>query len=275
MEYAGQCKICNGASIDDTPVFTPEQQEKLLNEIYLGIVTSNNLPLNIYETLANVYIESFNDGYGIAVTPDTKPIHIETINNAEINLHHFAAAKLYQLVSEIEVNRVDYKNGMVNYTKFKEKSSEDIGLYLGAFLFTERATAADVGRAKINWNKKVAVKNKPSFLQYVTKRDGGVRPAHAALDGLIWKSDDRFMCRLNAPNGYRCRCHMYVTPRGTVTDMSVFNMDELFENIPPEFRFNFGDEKFVYAPNHPYFKVPRKDQEFARKNFNLPYPHGN
>ncbi len=46
------------------------------------------------------------------------------------------------------------------------------------------------------------------YWRYCTRLDGRVRPAHAAMEGLVYRFDDGFWDSFYPPNGWLCRCYV-------------------------------------------------------------------
>lgn len=272
MNITNKCHICNATEVDAKPIITAEQQKNLLNSIYKGIVTSHTLPLDLYLLFCEAYKDALFEGVGL--TDKTNIKDVPTLEPKIVNTQVFAAAKLYQMVREAESYRLNTKGQLVKPLTFIKNTETILGDFLGAYMFAEKDHATSVGRATTNWNKR-DTKTADPYGEYVTKKDNRVRPAHAVLDGIIRKISDKFWGIFYPPNGWLCRCLVKIYAKGVNTDLQDFDMEEALANVPPQFRYNFGKEDFVYPKNHPYFKVPKKDRDFARKNFNLPFPHGN
>lgn len=272
MNFTNKCHICN-AGPKPKPILSEEQIKDLLRMIYIGKVSTKHLPLELYLQLSKELLDSVYSGFGNDLNKDTDPADVKTLTSMRDNVHHFAAAKIYQMVRQAEVYKKNSK-GMVDLKKFTDKSESVIVDFLGSYFFAEKDHAEEVGSAGAKWNKIIKRKSTP-YLEYVTKRDNRVRPAHVYLDGIIRRADDAFWNTFFPPNGWLCRCKTKTTSKGEDTDLKPFDVEEALQNVPKEFRRNFGKEGIVFGPDHPYFKVPKKDKELARKNFNLPYPHGN
>ena len=74
--------------------------------------------------------------------------------------------------------------------------------YLDNVFRTNIATAYGAGRLREIERSADVV----PFVQYRTSGDSRVRPAHAELDGLIFRTSNPEWKRIAPPNSYRCRC---------------------------------------------------------------------
>lgn len=269
MNFTNKCSLCNSIENVATPLLSNEQRKDLLNRIYLGRVSVRSLPLDLYLQIGKEYEDNLLKGFGDVV----KPNEITMIKSMRDNCYHFAAAKTYQMVRQCEANKTTGK-GMVSEDKFNEKCESIVVDFLGAYMFAETDTAKAVGKTSKKWAN---TENRISvpYLEYVTKKDNRVRPAHVYLDGIIRNAQDVFWDKFYPPNGWLCRCTVKATKEGENTDLKDFDKDEMLKNVPEMFRQNFSKAGIVFSGKHPYFRVPRNDKAFAKTNFGLLIPHGN
>ncbi len=74
-------------------------------------------------------------------------------------------------------------------------------------------TAHAAGR----WQRQQEAKKERPYLRYSAILDGRTRPAHRALDGLVFPADDPFWKTFYPPNGFRCRCMVVSLSRREVS----------------------------------------------------------
>ena len=82
-------------------------------------------------------------------------------------------------------------------------------------------TAYAAGR----WQRQQAAKKERPYLRYSAILDGRTRPAHRALDGLVFPVDDPFWKTFYPPNGFRCRCMVVSLSRREVSPDNVRHGD--------------------------------------------------
>lgn len=78
-------------------------------------------------------------------------------------------------------------------------------------------TAYAAGR----WQRQQEAKKERPWLRYSAILDGRTRPAHRALDGMVFPVDDPFWKTFYPPNGFRCRCMVVSLSRRDVSPEEV------------------------------------------------------
>ncbi len=120
------------------------------------------------------------------------------------------------------------------------------------------------------------------YLEYVTARDGHVRPEHQALDGIILPIDDPFWKSYYPPNGWNCRCtvkkhtdrkynHLVDRKRRTITDSETAQKIG-GGSVKKTFRHNVGTSYIFDKNEHPYYKAnaaAKAEQMTATKHYGM------
>lgn len=95
-------------------------------------------------------------------------------------------------------------------------------------------TAYAAGR----WQRQQEAKKERPYLRYSAILDGRTRPAHRALDNLVFPVDDPFWLIFYPPNGFRCRCIVVSLSRREVSPDEVRhgegNMTEREVELKPD-----------------------------------------
>lgn len=95
-------------------------------------------------------------------------------------------------------------------------------------------TAYAAGR----WQRQQEAKKERPYLRYSAIMDGRTRPAHRALDNLVFPVDDPFWLIFYPPNGFRCRCIVVSLSRREVSPEEVRhgegNMTEREVELKPD-----------------------------------------
>lgn len=90
-------------------------------------------------------------------------------------------------------------------TQFEDAGVDAPSLnHLRVVIRQNMATVEAVARDRMLRNP--AVLEQFPYWQYVTVRDAGVRPTHAALEGLVFRADDPFWDTYDPPWEWNCRC---------------------------------------------------------------------
>lgn len=269
--YSHVCLSCGGYHNEATiNLFTDGEQSDLIQGILIGIYTVDSLPEWYYVRIAESFAKQVAEGFGTTIDKLTYgSADYNLLTELTHNIYAFSAAKTYQQIIDISalVDTIGY-----DYAEFMKQASSVFENYNRNWLTTELITAKASARQAYLWKKIKEREQALPYLEYSTVGDARVRPEHAELDGIIRPVNDAFWRSYFPPNGWRCRCttnsHEDVE---NVTPMGGFKQPK---DVPDLFLFNPGEDKIVFSPEHPYFKVREKDKAKALKNFNLPIPSG-
>lgn len=267
------CNICEitNSSENLLDIFSDEERDRFLRNIYAGIVTSTALDINYYYKVARKLTDGIYSGFGQELiktqwgTPD-----YDMLFNLRESAYIFSAAKDYQQTKEIS-SLLTTEKGLKPFSEFEKDASKVFDTYNRNYLTAEYNSAIAQARSASLWMEVEREKNIYPQLQYETVGDGRVRPEHAALDNIVRPVDDKFWDIYYPPNGWNCRCVVLQGQDLVNTDMRSFKKPNEKE-VPEIFRFNAGKTKQIFSPAHPYFEVAKAEREFAKTNFGLPLP---
>jgi SPP1 gp7 family putative phage head morphogenesis protein len=267
------CKICGVTNSSENllDIFSEEERNKFLKDVYDGIVTSTSLDINYYYKVARKLTDGVYSGFGQELirtqwgTPD-----YDMLFNLRESTYIFSAAKNYQQTKEIS-SLISSGNGFKPFSEFQKDASKVFDTYNKNYLTAEYNSAIAQARSASLWMEVEREKSIYPQLQYETVGDGRVRPEHAALDNIIRPVDDKFWDTNYPPNSWNCRCVVLQTFDAVNTDMRSFKKPSEKE-VPKIFQFNAGKTKQIFSPAHPYFEVAKAEREFAKTNFGLELP---
>lgn len=265
------CGICDITNISQEPIdlLTDEEIDRIIMGIFLGVITTQSLDLNVYLKTARKLTDGVFKGFGKTID--------DTLHNTEDNLmlkdlrenvYVFSGAKEYQVVRE--VSSFLTTEGKINsFADFKKLAKDKLNEYYENYLKAEYNSAIAQSAAASHWIDIEKDKEYLPMLTYHTVGDGRVRPTHEALNNISRGVDDNFWNTYYPPNGWNCRCTILQSSDAEKTSLKGFKTPD---DVPDIFKFNAGKERIVFSPKHPYFKVEPKDVNFAKQNFNLPLP---
>ena len=135
----------------------------------------------------------------------------------EINLFRFAGVKT--LAQAQQLNKLFRESD--SFADFYEKASQVTDIFNKAYLQTEYNTAYFTGEASATYYRLLKQVKTFPYWEYRTVGDDRVRPAHAALNGLILPANDPRWDMIYPPNGWNCRCWVVPRTKAEVQDVDM------------------------------------------------------
>lgn len=274
------CGFSNIAKEEEPPVpFDENDANRVINEIWIGQVTTSNLPPSMYYKTAGYLKSGVDKGFAEGLKAELISIEFNSpdllmLQDLTENIYIFSGAKTYQNVRAMSdlLMEPELKS---SFYKFKEEALKVFEDYNVAYLQAEYQTSLASSRMAAEWNRIVADADLLPLLEYDTVGDSRVRPTHVALDKIVRPVNDKFWTNYYPPNGWRCRCSVrqITAEEGTVTNLQGWLKPD---DVPPEFMMNSGIDKYIFKTKgkdkHPYFKVAKGDKAAAKQNWGFPIP---
>ena len=112
-------------------------------------------------------------------------------------------------------------------------------------------TAYAAGR----WQRQQETKKERPYLRYSAILDGRTRPAHRALDNLVFPVDDPFWLIFYPPNGFRCRCTVRTLSKRQVEQRGL-KVETSFPAVAPDPHFSSNPAKVRFEPDMKDYPEP-------------------
>ena len=229
--------------------YSQEYLEQLILDIYNGVVSVENLPVNLYHAISEYLLSAFDKIEGKASQ--------SLLSALSTNIHEFSAAKVYQQINDISL--VKDNETIKSFAAFRDEALQIYDKYNLNWLQTEYSTAVAQSQNAVRWEQIQDQKKTLPYLQYSAVLDSQTSEICAPLDGICLPVDDAFWAT-NAPeNHWNCRCLLIqldetdanVTPEedATKADAEISGMRQ------PMFANNVGMTGEIFPKDHPYYDM--------------------
>ena len=196
-------------------------------------------------------------------------------NSFENDIFIFSGMKSYASLKEAAQLLKDTKGTIKPFEEFKRDIADINSNYNQRYLESEYNYAVGSAQMADKWLQQEQTEGDYD-LQYRTAGDDHVRPAHEKLADITLPRTDKFWTKYYPPNDWGCRCLAVLVKSGkyTITDSKFANklgdeattrLDKDNNNAAAIFRYNPGQQKVIFPPNHPYTAKGNEDKEAARK----------
>lgn len=180
--------------------------DKLIADIHRGVITIDNLPIDLYLESSGKFIKNLEQGYGFKLSEvDKNSAQYNTLIKLRDNLFRFSGVKTFQNVKELEAVRFSLETGFLK--TLKEYRVDALPIY-DKFNRDWSATEIDTTLTSADFAAKTDIFKEEAetfpMLRYQTAGDANVREEHAALDGITKPVDDPFWDNYMPPNGFNC-----------------------------------------------------------------------
>lgn len=247
--------------------FTDNEIELFLKGIFNGTITAYDIPQDFYFAIADYLKRGVYKGFG-ANLADVASNDLELLTALRENIYMFSAAKSYTELKDMSSLLVDNRT----WSEFYKVAKDRFDIYNVDYAKTEYRTAVGQAQMAAQWNEIERTKDVIPYLKYSAIMDPNTSTICAPLDGIVAKVDDPIWDTIMPLNHFNCRC----TVTQEYTGEPTADRDEVAKGVEDQmqdiFKHNSGKDGMIYPKSHPYFDVPAKDKDYAKRNFDLPIP---
>lgn len=251
--------------------FTDSEIEDLLKGIFEGDITKENLPVDLYESIAKFLEGGLYKGFGGSVT-EFNGKDLDLLEDLRTNIYMFSAAKTYEEVREIQDKIYDDNDTIRPFKDFFDDAKKTYDQYNVNYAQTEYNTAIASGQMAVRWNQIEADKDILPLLKMTVVEDAQTTEICEPLDGITLPINDPFWDEFYPPNHWNCRSTVLQLDEGEISSKKEVEKasEHADEDMQDVFKMNVGKDGYVFSPEHPYFL--NSPPELGRENFGLPLP---
>lgn len=258
----------------DPGTLTAKQINKYIDGIYDGSVTEYDLPVEVYDAIAEYLKAGLYKGFGQTLE-EAEGADLELLSQLRENVYMFSAAKTFQMTKEIGSLLISDDGEPRTANEFRDVARETYDNWNDNYGATEYQTAMASASSAAKWQDAEDQKDVLPNLRYSAIIDENTSDICLPLNGIVAPIDDPIWSTCTPPNHFNCRCTILqegpsvsLTPDGDKQD----RFDKVDGEMDDLFKQNPGNTGEVFDKDHPYFDVPKEDRKYAARNFDLPIP---
>jgi hypothetical protein len=244
------------------PKYSEEQLHNLLENIYNGDVTIDDLPKDLYIALGEYFQKAIIKGFG-----SNDFVNDVLLNDLRDNVWLFSAAKTYAFTNAASDLLLKEDGVIKSFSQFYKDGQELAGVYLENWAQAEYVTIIGQSQMAEQWRGIEKNKDITPYLTFSTA--GNPCPECAPFDGLTRLVDDPIWNKATPLLHFRCACILIPSDDAKLSSDS-FVDDLPIDTIPEDFRNNPGKTGEIFTSANPYFQdVPK---ELSKTNFGFKIP---
>ncbi|CAK0763237.1 Phage_Mu_F domain-containing protein [Gammaproteobacteria bacterium] len=256
----------------DTFNYPQKKIDELIEGIYTGSIIPYDIPEDLYFAVADYLKSGLYKGFGGSLVDFTGK-DLELLTELRENIYMFSAAKNFQQLQQIQSLMFDEKGERVSMEEFSKLGEATFERWNSDWGRSEYNTAVHSAQMASKWQEIERTKDVLPNLTYSTI--GDACDICAPLEGFTAPVNDSAWSSIYPTNHFSCLCVVLQEDNEkeltSKTDKKEI-LDSVESKMQPMFKMNSGKDRIIFSTEHPYFKVDKKDSEFAKTNFGLPLP---
>lgn len=253
-------ELCCGNVLDiinATPNDLEGISDQLIQDIFDGKISKDQVPLKLYEETSKIFNNSIAAEMGSYGYADSRNSLTSTLR---ANIYAFAGAKSFSMQQEVRDQLLDAEGKVKSFSTFRRDAKKIIGQYNENWLSAEFDTAIGSAQMAKKWQQFENDKDIYPNLTLRTVGDDRVSDEHAALEGLTRPVDDPIWDTVNPPMRFRCRCDLEQSDDIELTDPKDAIAMAKNAKITKLFKRNTGREGIIFTDDIPYMKTLNKSK---------------